>query len=429
MSILEFAEAILKRFPELSYEVGENQITVARPNDRGFSVWFLNYGSHSKYEVGFDRVWMPIEDAYEAINCFAWALTDRCLLRTEKQGDNAISWAPGCIYGDEWRGLGPEFRKYPSLSFWKRKTVEYLQNEVICGSAALEFESILATGLSSGVTKCIEKEGIQCAAGIDLFGPTETKLRELLSLSARTAAFASYSNPDLREFARRSHSVAAAAASYCSRAVIRYPTDNQLESRNHIAGQWRADFAGPDRWHVSQEMWDSELGLVHDVWISIGKQNFQNMGLWMQDDGLEKDELNRKLSVEYLLPILIDLEPASAATLQHHDVNYLILKYLPPIPERYRNGFLQISNEPNIEWQIEIWLDMHTDDLVRGTICGITHTASEELLEIEISQAFTCFDQDVVVEPPPWLNLSPTSEEGEMIVTDEKEVAIVSHHP
>lgn len=94
------------------------------------------------------------------------------------------------------------------------------------------------------------------------------------------------------------------------------------------------------------------------------------------------------------------------------------------IPARYRTGFMELCDESENKCEVQIWLDMRTDYLVRGTIRLDGETQEGK----EFCQAFTCFDQDIVVEPPPWLNLASDSAGG-MIVTDEEEVPVLPHHP
>jgi hypothetical protein len=103
---------------------------------------------------------------------------------------------------------------------------------------------------------------------------------------------------------------------------------------------------------------------------------------------------------------------------------YIILEFSPPLPNQRKNAWVECFNQSGRECSFQIWVNTGTWLLER-----VDCRAEGLLPEDEdgfIVQAFTCFDEDVVVDPPPWLNVG-TSSSGNMVVRGDA-VAVVEHH-
>lgn len=145
--------------------------------------------------------------------------------------------------------------------------------------------------------------------------------------------------------------------------------------------------------------------------------------MWCEIEGLNYDDWHQTVSVDNLLGILDSTEPASTEIFRNNDVVYLIFIFRPPLPQQYIKRYMEIFDRNEDEFEVRIWIDTNTGYLVRGTISSLPELPVHQ----EISQAFTCFGEDVIVEPPPWLNLTP-DEEGKLTLTNNK-LPIVPHHP
>jgi len=257
--------------------------------------------------------------------------------------------------------------------------------------------------------------------------PTEAKLRSLFLMSKETAVKDSMPIDDWRDIAIESQKLTQETKSYCSRTVFRNPTVESLRHRDYIVLQWRLDFVHPDRHHVTQEAWDGEGLEVSDEWVTIGREHYQNAGAWSRPDDGRQDELNMNLRADSILYILRQEEPISSEVYQYEGRRYLLLNYSIPGSGEINRGFHLMCKDLKDPCQIEIWISLETGLFVKGKMKYEWETSDGEFAQGEIHQMFTCYDEDVKVSPPPWINVAPDSE-GNLRVVNNK-VPIVSHHP
>ncbi|MHC4118413.1 MAG: hypothetical protein ACYSWO_13005 [Planctomycetota bacterium] len=127
MKIIERIKERLRQYPQLTWKTEGGGISVARPNDDGFSVWLdVNKAS---FTVGFDGWHEEFEDENEALKVFAFGLSDECRLKVVKRGNTDVKWVLESKDGQEWHedsSTGLIF-----VPFWKKKTIEYRQNRII----------------------------------------------------------------------------------------------------------------------------------------------------------------------------------------------------------------------------------------------------------------------------------------------------------
>lgn len=257
--------------------------------------------------------------------------------------------------------------------------------------------------------------------------PTDAKLNSLFLMSRDTAVKDSLQIDDWRDIALESQKLTQEAKSYCSQTVVKDLTAENPGPKDHIVGKWRLDFVNPDRYHISQELWDVELGDIYDEWVTIGRETYQNAGLWRLTDDEGNDELNMTLRVDSMLDILRNEEPIVSEVYQYEGRRYLLLNYGAPVSGRVSRGFPLLCKDLKGTCEIQIWISLEAGLFVKGTMIYEGETPDGEFIQGEVHQMFTNYDADVRVSPPPWVNVAPDSE-GNLKVVNRK-VPILRHHP
>lgn len=187
------------------------------------------------------------------------------------------------------------------------------------------------------------------------------------------------------------------ARTYSSRTVFKLPADPRLESRNFVAGTWRLDFQQPDRYHVSQEIWEPD-GSVYDEWVTVANREFHNAGLWAQTDEVSWGPLNQTLSVSNLVTIMQHNKAALVQGCQRGRRRYLIIEYANPVLGDTAPGFREWieASYADGDCKVRVWLDMRSKLLVKGEIFGN---------RLEVQQVYANYNQNNRVDPPPWINV------------------------
>lgn len=129
--VLGIIEEKLKAYPQICYERSEDSITVEPRDDRGFSVSLFLVGDAPKvsYAVYYDGWHDEIENAEEAIECFAYGLSPECrLLETSRNGE-PYKWTMEYKAESGWAEHSTTSLIF--TKFWKKKTERYLQNHLI----------------------------------------------------------------------------------------------------------------------------------------------------------------------------------------------------------------------------------------------------------------------------------------------------------
>ena len=128
--VIDKIEAKLRKYPELSYEIESDRVSVKPSNPSGFTVWIEVY--KNKYTVGFDGWHEVFDEEEKALDCFAFGFSDQCRLKVVKRGKMECSWAVESWDEQEW--VEDSVTGLLVVPFWRRKTVEYRQNDLIKGS-------------------------------------------------------------------------------------------------------------------------------------------------------------------------------------------------------------------------------------------------------------------------------------------------------
>lgn len=118
----------LKKYPDTNYDLTDKSIVIRPKNNSGFPV-ILTVNSDNHYTVAFDFWHEEFINEDEALNCFAFGLSQECRLKLTKRGNTAYKWTVEYRDSETWKehsttGLF-------NFSFWRPKTIEYLQNDLI----------------------------------------------------------------------------------------------------------------------------------------------------------------------------------------------------------------------------------------------------------------------------------------------------------
>src|SRR5688572_22777878 len=90
MSAADAIRDKLRSYPQLRFEESADCITVPTATPDGFPVSLQQHGSH--YTVSFAAWHEEFDSELEALNCFAFGLSEECRLRVESRGSFDYRW-------------------------------------------------------------------------------------------------------------------------------------------------------------------------------------------------------------------------------------------------------------------------------------------------------------------------------------------------
>jgi hypothetical protein len=127
MSAIEAVRVKLQSHPQLQYEHTASSITVAPETADGFPVSLFANGT--SFVVGFGGWHEHFDSESEAINCFAFGLSDQCRLRVTSRGDTDYRWTvQHVVYGNWCDDSETGLLFFP---FWRRRRERFHQNRII----------------------------------------------------------------------------------------------------------------------------------------------------------------------------------------------------------------------------------------------------------------------------------------------------------
>jgi len=243
-------------------------------------------------------------------------------------------------------------------------------------------------------------------------GPTEITLASLIDLSTETATATPIGIDDPGIVALQCIEVTGAARSYCSLQIFRDPT-----SERDYDIEWRLDFVKPDRFHVSQVMWNGDL----DEWVIVGEEHYQNAAEWFKTSNPQLAEnfyeRSRSLLVDHYLTILRTAEFVSSESYN----DYLLLKY----KNIDLSGDLIDTEQEGTETELRTWIDLDTHLLAKVEMITQSHTPEgEEYLNMQ--HVFAAYNEEIEVRPP--TQFHEADAEGKFVI-QYTETEIVPHHP
>lgn len=119
----------LQKYPDLTTEVRDRYISVKPNSADGFEVWFSD--DEQEYTVGYDGWHQHFEktEVEEALNCFAFGLSNECRLKVKSRGGKNYKWVMEALKNGEW--VAYSTTGLFSFSFWQKAEVKYLSNNVL----------------------------------------------------------------------------------------------------------------------------------------------------------------------------------------------------------------------------------------------------------------------------------------------------------
>jgi len=115
----------------VQYSLTGDTITVEAADDDGFSVWLTE--KKPGYTVGYDGWHDEFEDEEDALNAFAFGLSDDCRLKVVRRGSSDCAWTvEGKNENGNW--IGDSTTGLLITPFWRKKTISYRQNRLITRS-------------------------------------------------------------------------------------------------------------------------------------------------------------------------------------------------------------------------------------------------------------------------------------------------------
>ena len=127
MDALEVLKTKLLKYPDLPNEQNEKSLSIMP--EGGFTVSF--HENETGYTVGYEGWHEDFSNADEALDCFAFGLSDQCRLEITQRGGFAYKWTLQYRDGDNW--VDDSTTGLFLFPFWRKKTVVYLRNNVIQG--------------------------------------------------------------------------------------------------------------------------------------------------------------------------------------------------------------------------------------------------------------------------------------------------------
>ena len=127
MNPIDEIKTRLRDYPHVKYESTNSSITVFPSSDIGFTVG-LDAG-HGRYTVSLNGWHEDFNDASEALDCFAFGLSNECRLKEHRRGDFAYRWTVESKQNGQW--VADSETGLFLFPFWKRGGVVYLQNDLI----------------------------------------------------------------------------------------------------------------------------------------------------------------------------------------------------------------------------------------------------------------------------------------------------------
>jgi len=128
MSVIQKIKDKLAKYPHIAYEHDGDTLSVTP--EGGFTVWITDLTS--AYRVGFDGWHNEFTDEYEALDRFAFGLSEDCRLEVTSRGTTEYKWTLQAYERGEW--VSYDTTGLVFFPYWRRKKVEYRRNYVIAGS-------------------------------------------------------------------------------------------------------------------------------------------------------------------------------------------------------------------------------------------------------------------------------------------------------
>ena len=124
---IELIQERLAKYPHVRYDVAGSSITVRSAEPSGFDVSLC--GSETEWIVSFDGWHEHFSSEKEALDCFAFGLSDRCRLKVTRRGRFPYRWVVESLSEDGW--IPDSETGLLFFPFWLPRRVEYRQNSLL----------------------------------------------------------------------------------------------------------------------------------------------------------------------------------------------------------------------------------------------------------------------------------------------------------
>jgi|SRR5690554_114364 len=125
MDIIAEIKERLKKYPNLPVNSDSNTVSVKPEN--GFTVWAESQGN--LITIGFEGWHEEFDNPEEALNCFAWGLSNECRIKVVSRGGKPHKWVVQRLENGSWVNESTVGLLF--FQFWRRKSTKYVQNAVI----------------------------------------------------------------------------------------------------------------------------------------------------------------------------------------------------------------------------------------------------------------------------------------------------------
>ena len=126
MNVIEEIKSKLSKYPDVRFTTDDCSITVLPDSADGFDVT-LTENSSDNFTVSFAGWHEDFADPQEALNVFAFGLSDECRLREYRRGGFAYKWTLESCEDGEWKAESTTaLLLFP---FWRKLEVRQLQNK------------------------------------------------------------------------------------------------------------------------------------------------------------------------------------------------------------------------------------------------------------------------------------------------------------
>ena len=115
----------LENYPELKWELENSTISVSPKG--GFTVWLTE--SEEDCTVGYNGWHEEFSDKEQALQCFAFGLSEKCRLKVFSRGNTEYKWVMEAFESGNWVSYSTTALLF--VPFWRKKKITYLKNNVI----------------------------------------------------------------------------------------------------------------------------------------------------------------------------------------------------------------------------------------------------------------------------------------------------------
>lgn len=130
----------LEKYPSLQVKKKGGSIVVMPSQEGGFPVSFIVEGN--EFVVYFDGWHERFSDAQEAINCFAFGLSQECRLVVYKRGGMTYKWTMQYIDKERW--IDDSSTGLLFFPYWRKRESVVLQNRLVPANIAMDSDSSAA---------------------------------------------------------------------------------------------------------------------------------------------------------------------------------------------------------------------------------------------------------------------------------------------